>query len=275
MSKNLNTKVRAELAYQLVHESCLKKSKQMIKDGDDIRKRLEALLHFNLSAVLPEIKPARYAELIQSKVLQATAKLGNAGNFREYYTDKHQQLSFISYELGQRSIITGRHGEKDRQRMQVFCNRLTRSIPGLDKVFYAVSGSWNVEVYVKTHFPAIPAGGMPEVFAEPSYFAQHVDVLREPEHGHWAYMNNAVWPLHERSKMVCQEVVDMLGQSYDMYLEILQALEAVRTVKALQEQFPEACKFLPEGFANPPDKAIADPKVIKDIREKLKKGLPV
>lgn len=88
--------------------------------------------------------------------------------------------------------------------------------------------------------------------------------------------SNAAYPLSQQVDRLMTSFMDVLKAAGDMHDDLAKILTSVRTLKQLQDQFPEAVEFLPEEFVTKVKntKQVADPALISRAKEMLLTGIP-
>lgn len=129
--------------------------------------------------------------------------------------------------------------------------------------------SWHPELYMVRTFTDVPFHN----FGSSHLERQAADIMNMPEH--YVAFHQAMCSLHDRIVAVLHKLQAILLQSVNALSELQADMAPIKNSGKLLELFPEALHYLPEGFATPKTKQLADPSAINEIRAKLAAGLPV
>lgn len=88
-------------------------------------------------------------------------------------------------------------------------------------------------------------------------------------------LNDTLYAHAVKIRNVLRDQVALLIQAGEMYIDLVEAFNAISTTARLLELFPEAVAHLSASMNTPKPSEVMDPTHINDLRAKLKAGLPV
>lgn len=253
---SLNKSERQHILLGLVVDATKKTATAIVNKLTQLHKETGVALLKNWQSKVPELSTLRIADLLHSHALQAASLTGTS-----VYLDAARKSSRSLYRHSQERQ---RMSEARRDLQSLLYRRCYISWPG--KLLQAEFRTYHRELYLTLSFPDVPAGFTGGSVVHPN------DANPSME----AHLNNYLHNTHHSVHNLLQGLYELLDSAWDMYETLEAQLQPVKSLDVLLKLMPEASKHLPESLrAEKPTKELADPTAINEIREKLKKGLPV
>ncbi|QBJ04517.1 DNA polymerase [Pseudomonas phage Lana] len=265
---NITNEVKKHLIAEMIRHAAKRQAAPTAKAAKALDKLWRQLFAKHIELKIPEVPQARWAELIQEQIFSGmkgvvylvTNKVGDKHN-----TTENTELGKIA--VGYASKQKEREADKDKW----------------DEVRRAVSAEWGgflnfTSVYTggydfhyswKTSHADLPSiRGLGHIF--------HPDVVMTDKNDPRLPYSKAAYQLSLQVDRLMASFLAVLKAAGEMHDDLTKILASIRTLKQLQDQFPEAVDFLPEEFTSKVRnvKQVADPRLVSRARTMLMTGIP-
>lgn len=259
---NLNKKVKADLVLALVGQASKKQAKATISAATKLHKLFYSAALTMAKEHLPELSHERMVELIRSGTLVSHAS--TAGG--ELYVatpkpeDKWNRVEHTQVGLAQVAM-----GKKDSDEWRMLINAVHEHWGGLSMIKTERRSGW-LSLKWNIGFPDIPAfPGVKYVYdgvenKDASPFSEKWDAL--------------ILPLVPQANKLTNLVLKVLTEASEYQDMLTGIFEGIRTIKQLEDQFPEALKYLPAEFKAAKPSRVAPVELINRARQMLETGIP-
>lgn len=253
---SLNKSERQHILFGLVVDATKKTATAVVKKLTKLHEETSSALLKNWQNKVPELPNLRIADLLHGHALQAASLTGT-----NIYLDAERKSSRSLYRHNQE---WQKLPETRRDLQSLLYRRCYYSWPG--KLLQAEFRTYHRELYLSLSFPGVPAGFTGGSVVHPDDASPSMET----------HLNNYLHSTHTSVHKLLQEIHELLDSAWDMYETLEAQLQPVKSLDVLLKLMPEASKHLPDSLrVEKPTKELADPTAINEIREKLKKGLPV
>ncbi len=264
---NLTKAIRENLANDLMLKAISKHAKRLGAEAVRLNKALEDQHLRHLARVMPEVPPARYAEMIQAGLLTCT--IGGAELLYHPQRNEEGKLSSTSNDPAYAEIAKLSEEEKTCLNSSLRNSSAWSQFFSVFKVYtgYQHRGA-NLEMAPKL------SRTLPDFRGR-----SHINFCAlEPENAesgseHAKEYIRAVQPIFAEAQKISTEAAAIFAEGLAYRREVKQLLQACNTRKQLQELFPEAAALLP---APPPKRQdLAPTELAAQVRQRLREGVPV
>ena len=263
---NLTKAIREELANDLMIKAISKHAKRLGAEAVRLNKALEEQHLLHLARVMPEVPPARYAEMIQAGLLTFT--ISGAEVLYHPQRNEEGELSSTSNDPAHSVICKPSDEEKTCLNSSLRNNNAWSQFFSVFKVYtgYQHRGA-TLEMAPKL------SRTLPDFRGR-----SHINFCTlEPEKAesgseHAKEYIQAVQPIFADAQALSNEAAAIFAEGLAYRREVKQLLQACKTRKQLQELFPEAAALLP---APPPKRQdLAPTELAAQVRQRLIEGVP-
>lgn len=250
---NITNEIRNKLIVAMVAHAVKKQSKPMHKAAKELNLLLRRLITSESKKLMPELQPERWAELIQ---------LGVMNSFRGSVTVSEQDEKGKNKDGGDFGYVYISYPKEEQLSWELVKAAVAKEWGGF--LNHTDWRMWDTSFKLTTStsfadLPALPAGrrvmSPSRVVADTPYFQK------------------TAWDLHVQSVALNNLFLEVLVGAKEMVNDLATVLGAIRTLKQLEKQFPEALAFLPD-YKAPVKNQVADPALISRARRMLAEGIP-
>lgn len=265
---NITQEIKGELITSMIRHAAKRQAASTAKAAKALDKLWRQLFAKHIAIKIPEVPQERWAPLIQEQIFSGmkgtiyvvTNKVGDKHNSTE-----NTELGKVG--LGYRSKQKER--EADASKWQEVRKAVSAEWGGFLNCTSLYTGSYDFHYSWKTSHADLPSiRGLGHIF--------HPDVvMSDPSDPRLPY-SKAAYLLSMQVDRLMGAFMDVLNAAGKMHDDLTDILKSIRTLKQLQDQFPEAIEFLPEEFTARVKnvKQVADPALVKRARHMLLTGLP-
>ena len=259
---NLNKKVKADLVLALVGQASKKQAKATIAAATKLQKLFHHAALTMAKDHLPELTHERMVELIRSGSLVSQASSAGSELYvtvpkldDKYHKTEHLQVGGVRHAMG----------SKDSDDWRRLLNAVNDHWGGLTMVKMERRSGW-LSLQWSPSFPDIPA------FPGAKYVYDGVENKNAtPFSEKWDAL---ILPLAPQALKLTTLVLKVYKEASE-YQDLLTGIfEGIRTIKQLEDQFPEAIKYLPAEFKVVKPSRVAPVELINRARQMLETGIP-
>lgn len=262
----LTKKIKEELALDLVRAATKKHAKTVIKTADKLQSQWREAYVKLIKYIMPEVPEARWAELLQARVLTSVKELG------EFSLVRYEREEGHSVGIGSVSVRTVFPTDLHARNHDVV-GAVLRNFTSLK--FFDVnvySGDVLIKATVSQLYdiPSCNFGRRLDTRYNPKVLREGDEAFKpKPEGEYWYELaGGLIKPTEDLTRLYMKVFVDAIAY----HDQVTTALAAVSTKAQLLELFPEAEKFLPEPPARPTK--IVPAQLFSDVRRMLEEGIP-
>lgn len=265
---NITQDTKNKLIHAMIRHAAKRQAAPTAKAARVLDKMWRELFAKHISLVIPELPRDRWAPLLQVNVLNSIKGTINVITVRT--ADKHRDTD--STKVGEAGRNYGNDSGK-RPKVKGEWDAVRRAVNeewgGFLNFAEKHTSDWGFEYWWKTSHADLPSvPGLSSIF--------HPDVPIKDKDRHLLPYSDAAYKLSLEADRLIKAYFAVLDAGKVMYDDLTTILSSVRTVKQLEEQFPEAVPFLPTEFTEKVRnvKQVADPRLIERSREMLLTGIP-
>lgn len=265
---NITQEVKQELITAMLRKASKRQAAATAKAAKALDKLWRQLFAKHICLVIPEVPQARWAPLIQEGVFRSL----------------DAEISIISPRLNDKwkntnADMLGRVGRgygsntstrpKEERKWDLVRSAVQQEWGGFLNFTHSRSGSYDFHYWWKTQHADLPAvKGMNRIY--------HPDLPQEQRDKDLVPFSDAAYKLSLEVDRLMAAYMAVLDAAYAMYDDLVSILAPVRTLKQLQEQFPDAVQYLPSEFTSKVKntKQVADPELVKRAQRLLAEGIP-
>lgn len=265
---NITQDIKTNLIHAMIRHASKRQAASTAKAAKALDKLWRQLFAKHIQLVIPEVPQQRWAPLIQDGVFSSmkgaiyvvTNKVGDKHNTTENTSLGHIDIGY-------------RHGQKQRdedsRKWQQIRSAVSSEWGGFLNYVTLYCGSYDFNYSWQTTHADLPSvRGLGHIF--------HPDVEMKDKADPRLPYSVAAYQLSLQVDRLMQSFLEVLKAAGEMYENLTTILTSVRTLKQLQDQFPDAVEFLPEEFTKKVrnTKQVADPALVSRARTMLLTGLP-
>jgi hypothetical protein len=265
---NITNAVKDHLITEMIRHAAKRQAAPTAKAAKALDKLWRQLFAKQIELKIPELPQSRWAPLIQDGILSSMKG--------EIYvvtnTDDGKKVSTENTALGKIGIGYSnktKEREVESAKWQQIRSAVSAEWGGFLNYVSLYCGSYDFHYSWKTSHPDLPSiRGLGHIF--------HPDVVLADQCDPRIPYTEAAYPLVQQVDRLMAAFRSVLMAAGEMYDDLTKILVSVRTLKQLQDQFPEAVEFLPEEFATKVrnTKQVADPALVSRARTMLLTGIP-
>lgn len=259
---NLNKAVKEKLVLAMVGQASKKQAKATISAATKLQKLFHHAALTMAKDHLPELSHERMIELIRSGTLVSHASTVGG----ELYVtvpkvdDKYSPTEHI--QLGSTRV---QMGKKDSDDWRKLINAVDEHWSGLNMIKSKTRGGW-LSLQWSASFSDIPT------FPGAKYvYDGVVNKDATPFSEKW---NALILPLVPQASKLTNLVLKVLTEASEYQDMLTGIFEGIRTLKQLEDQFPEALKYLPAELKVSKPSRVAPVELINRARQMLETGIP-
>ena len=263
----LTKAIRAELADKLTIKAINKHAAKLGSEAESLGKAMEDAHRAHLLNVMPEVPPSRYSDLIRLGVFTST--LSGADNV--VYPKRREDGSLTTWSESPACAKIGKVSQAEGELLKGAALKNSNWSKFFDQFSVAVySHSSEARIYMEPRLSCT----LPDFRGRSSVY---LPCLEKENSDSWSesYKSYAMTMAQLLSKAgeLSKKVAEILWLALKYREEVLDLLNACKTVKQLRELFPEAAALLPA----PPEKimALVPTELAAKVRKQLKEGVPV
>lgn len=265
---NLTQDTKKHLIHEMIRHAAKRQAASTTKAARALDKLWRELFAKHISLNVPELPRDRWAPLIQQGILHGMK--GDINVITVRTGDKYRSTDSTKVGLGSRHYGNdSAKRAKVRGEWQQVHSAVAQEWGGFLNFFDKKTTDYSFEYSWKTSHADLPGvPGLASIF--------HPDVPMEDKDRHLLPYSNAAYKLAMEAKRLSNAFFAVLDAGWVMFEDLTTILSTIRTVKQLEEQFPEAVPFLPTEFKEKVRnvKQVADPRLIERSREMLLTGIP-
>ena len=265
---NLTQDTKKHLIFEMIRHASKRQAASTTKAARVLDKMWRDLFAKHIALVIPELPRDRWAPLIQQGVLHSMK--GEISVITVRVGDKYRKTD--STKVGMSSRHYGNDSSK-RAKLRGEWSQVRGAVAnewgGFLNFFEKKTSDYNFEYSWKTSHADLPGvPGLACIF--------HPDLPVEEKDLHLLPYSEAAYKLSIEAQRLVNAYFAVLDAGWTMFEDLTTILSTIRTDKQLEEQFPEAVKFLPTEFKEKVrnEKQVADPRLIERSREMLLSGIP-
>lgn len=265
---NITQDVKQELITAMIRKASKRQAPATTKAAKALDKLWRQLFAKHIALVIPEVPQERWAPLIQQGV----------------FSSLNSEISVISPRLNDKykntdSALVGRVGAgygnsnvtrpKEEAKWNVVRRAVAQEWGGFLNFTTKRTGSYDFHYWWKTSHADLPSvRGMTKIY--------HPDLPQGQRDKDLVPFSDAAYKLSLEVDRLMAAYMAVLKSAYAMYDDLTTILTPIRTLKQLQEQFPDAVPFLPTEFTTKVKntKQVADPELVKRAQRLLAEGIP-
>lgn len=265
---NITQAIKDELIHSMVRHASKRQAAATGKAAKSLDKLWRQLFAKHIELKIPEVPQARWAPLIQEGIFNSMK--GEIYVVKPLEGNSHRDTDNVSVGL----VKMGYSGNmKEREADAKKWQAVRQAVESEWGVFLNFTGkhvgSYDFSYSWKTSHADLPSvRGLSHIFAP--------GVTVKEANKHQLPYSNAAYPLTQQVDRLMEAYMDVLKAASAMYDDLTTILTSVRTLKQLEEQFPDAVQFLPEEFTKKVrnTKQVADPALVNRAKEMLISGIP-
>lgn len=265
---NITQEIKADLIHAMIRHASKRQAASTAKAARALDKLWRQLFAKHIQLVIPEVPQPRWAPLIQEGVFSSmkgavyvvTNKVGDKHNTTENTALGQVGIGYSSKQ---------KEREADSRMWQAIRSAVSEEWGGFLNFTNMYCGSYDFNYSWKTNHADLPSTrGLGHIF-HPEVEMKDLNDPRLP-------YSEAAYQLSLQVDRLMAAFLAVLKAAGEMYSDLTDILSTVRTLKQLQDQFPEAVDFLPEEFTKKVrnTKQVADPKLVSRARQMLVEGIP-
>ncbi|QYW06514.1 hypothetical protein uan_102 [Pseudomonas phage UAntarctica] len=268
----LNKAVKAKLILAMVAAASKRQAAATNKACNKLEAIYRGAVEKMARAHLPEVKKERWAELLQNHMLVSHKAYGTPIVYEEKQGGKPGESSNVNF--GGR-FLKFPHGTPTADRWRSVMRAVKENWGG---VFSRLDDNFSVTQH--SNYTSTLTVHWNKQFADlPGFPGQNQIIFpgvnRSPE----VTENQKTWeaiamPLHLQACAISELVLKVVAEAVEYHEMLTQVFEGIRTIRQLEDQFPEALKFLPEDVYNTKSKELAPVELINRARKMLVEGIP-
>lgn len=265
---NITQEVKQELITAMLRKASKRQAAATTKAAKALDKLWRQLFAKHIALVIPEVPQERWAPLIQAGV----------------FTSLNSEIVLVTPRLNDKwkntdSVLIGKVGagygsgsvqrNKEEAKWSLVRRAVAEEWGGFLNFTTKRTGSYDFSYSWKTSHADLPAiRGMNKIY--------HPDLPQEQRDQSLVPFSDAAYKLSLEVDRLMEAFMAVLNAAYAMYDDLTAILAPVRTLKQLQEQFPDAVKYLPSEFTTKVKntKQVADPELVKRAQRLLAEGIP-
>lgn len=265
---NITQDVKQELITAMLRKASKRQAAATTKAAKALDKLWRQLFAKHIALVVPEVPQERWAPLIQQGV----------------FTGLNSEISVVTPRLNDKykntdSALVGRVGAgysnnnatrgKEEAKWDIVRRAVAQEWGGFLNFTSKRTGSYDFHYWWKTSHADLPAvRGMTKIY--------HPDMPQEQRDKDLVPFSDAAYKLTLEVDRLMAAYMAVLHAAYAMYDDLTAILAPIRTLKQLQEQFPDAINYLPAEFTTKVKntKQVADPALIERAQRLLAEGIP-
>ena len=264
---NITKDVKNKLIEAMLAKASKRQAAATTRAANSLNKLWRELIISEIQKVIPEVPQNRWAPLIQQNVF--TALTGEVSVYvNKEVPDRWHKVK--SDTLGARVIPyrSSKDREPDREKWALVQRALAANWGG----FFNFLKVYKADSYRKfswvTSYPDLPSiQGLSNIYS--------ADLCEKPDAKIEEYSKKAD-PLAKHTDRIMDQFMAVMNSTAAMYDDLTAILASIRTLKQLEEQFPDAVAFLPKEVVEQVrnTKQVADPELIKRAQRQLVEGIP-
>jgi len=265
---NITQEVKQQLITNMIRKASKRQAAATTKAARALDKLWRQLFAKHIELVIPEVPQKRWAPLIQQGV----------------FTSLSSDINLVTPRLNDKwkntdSTLIGRIGagygsgnvqrSKEESKWNVVRRAVAEEWGGFLNFTAKRTGGYDFSYSWKTSHADLPAvRGMTKVY--------HPDLPQEQRDKDLVEFSDAAYKLTLEVDRLMHAYMAVLNAAYAMYDDLTAILAPIRTLKQLQEQFPDAVNYLPSEFTKKVKntKRVADPALIERAQRLLAEGIP-
>jgi len=263
---NITQAIKDDLIHSMIRHASKRQASSTTKAAKALNKLWRQLFAKHIQQVIPEVPQERWADLIQEGVFNSMK-----GDI-QMVTLRESDNSTLHTPLGRVTIsysTSTKLREADAKKWHAVRKAVSAEWGGFLNFTVLYVGSYDVSYYWKCSHPDLPSvKGLDRVF--------HPDVLDKFINDPRLPYSDSAFHLSKDVSRLMNAFMDVIKAGGDMFDDLTTILTSVRTLKQLEDQFPEAVQFLPQEFTKKVrnTKQVADPALVNRAKEMLLTGIP-
>lgn len=259
---NLNKAVKQKIVLALVGQASKKQAKATLATAKKLHKLFHGAVLTMAKEHMPELSHERMVELIRSGSLVSHA---SATSGELYVTVPKADSKYNPIEHIQVGLVRVAMGQKASEEWWEVIKAVNEYWPGFDMIKSQRRGGW-----LSLHWHV----GFADVATFPGakyVFDGVVNKDATPFSQKW---NDMIIPLVPQAQKLTALVLRVITEASEYQDMLTSIFEGIRTVKQLEDQFPEALKYLPAEFKTAKPSRVAPVELINRARQMLETGIP-
>jgi hypothetical protein len=266
---NITNEVKQELIEAMLRQASKRQAATTSKAARALDKLWRQLFAKHIEMKIPEVPQGRWAVLIQEGVFNSLR-----GSVEVVSLKPGKPNERVNEVLGRTGITyDGSHGSRARDKDAAKWGAVRRAVEAEWGGFLNFTDRTNTsyEFYYtwKTKHADLPSiTGLDKIY--------HPDVPVGKDDIERMHYSGAAYRLSLDVDRLMQAFMAVVKAAGDMHDDLVKILTPIRTLKHLEQQFPDAVQFLPEEFTTKVSKVkqLADPKLVQRASAMLLTGIP-
>lgn len=267
---NITNDIKKDLIHSLLRQAAKRQAATTTKAARALDKLFRQLFAKHIELKIPELPQSRWAPLIQDNILNSMK--GTVEVITVKHGDKHNATESTAVGKVGRGYES-KHGTKVREKDQEKWQQIRRAVEeewgGFLNFTTKYTGSYDFHYSWKTSHADLPAvPGLSKIF--------HPEVEVSAKDKDLVPYSAAAYKLTLEADRLMQAYMAVITAAGEMYEDLVKILTPIRTLKQLEDQFPDAVHYLPDGFTDKVKnvKQLADPRLVQRASALLLTGIP-
>lgn len=267
---NITQEIKQNLITAMLRQASKRQAASTTKAARALDKLWRQLFAKQISLKIPELPPERWAPLIQDGILHSMKGGIEVITLR----DNDKKVDTVGTLLGR--VGRGYEGksstkirDKDADKWHTVRKAVAAEWGGFLNFTDSRNNSYDFQFTWKTSYADLPGiPGLDKIF--------HPDVQLKKDDEPRGQYSYAAYKLSLETDRLMQAYFAVIEAAGELYEDLTAILLPIRTLKQLEDQFPDAVHYLPEEFTTKVKnvKQLADPKLIQRASALLLTGIP-